>query len=128
MKKLGLILASCLTLVGCTHDHDVHVSLRNGQVFFTLPDSPSVSAIFVDAVSEHSHIVWKVLATGSNGPDVRELGYGQVPRGMSASVNPEKLMVGQLYRVTILTADGGGEQDFVIADPTDGPVDVTVLR
>ena len=55
-----------------------------------------------------------------NGPEVHELGYGQVPAGMKSNIGPTPIAIGQLYRVTFITIDGGGYREFAISD--DGTV------
>jgi hypothetical protein len=82
----------------------------------------------VEEVSQRSHDVWKLETVQPNGPEVRELRYGEVPRGLKQTVAPEKLRLGQLYRVTLFAVDGVGGQSFIIADTDYSNRDLTILR
>jgi hypothetical protein len=122
MKKF-LAGALALTLGSCSYGYDVKAVAKNGGVLFTINNSglfgsrsPHVNYVFVDRIGKPSKLVWKLETQKLNGPEMHELRYGEAPTKMKTTIGPAPLAIGQLYRVTFLTIDGGGEAQFVISD------------
>lgn len=117
------IALAAVMLDSCSYTYDVRAVAKNGSVVFTIAGTgvfnsrtPYVDGVLVDRIGKSSRRVWKLDTQESNGPEIHELRYGEAPAKMKTTVGPTPLDVGQLYRVTFFTIDGGGEDLFVITD------------
>jgi hypothetical protein len=105
-----------------------HLAFRFGSEGFGKSVAPQLDALTVAAVSEHTRYVWRLESTEANGPEIRQLSYGETPHGMRQTVAPQSLKVGQLYRIGLTAVDGIGYQYFVIADSEIPGGNLTVLQ
>jgi hypothetical protein len=136
LLQSSFLLLVSLTLSSCQLDYSIKVFSEGGRLTFRFATggwlerskAPRINYLAVEEVSQASHHIWKLETIQSNGPEVGELSYGEVPRGLKQTVKPEKLRLGQLYRVTMFAVDGGGEQSFIIADTDLSSRDLTILR
>ena len=111
------------TLGSCSYEYDIKAVPKKGRVVFTIDSSdlfgsrtPYVNDILMERIDTPTKLVWKLETQESNGPEIHELPYGEAPSKMKTTVVPTPLAIGQLYRVTFLTIDGGGEDQFVISE------------
>jgi len=135
IKKLyQVVLCSALMclLGSCTYGHEVDLSLRHGKLFLTFDGGKptSVASLIVRELSAKSHMVWELKSVDYNGRELKELGYGEVPSGMTQRAAAEPLRIGQLYRVELDAVSGMGHEEFVISpEPTNGQTNqATILR
>jgi hypothetical protein len=123
LPRLVAVVLVTITLGGCSYGYDVKAVAKDGGVAFTIGSSglfgsrtPYVNYVLVDRIGKPTSPVWKLEMQEANGPEMHELRYGEVPAKMKGTLGPKPLVIGQLYRVTFLTIDGGGEDQFVISD------------
>ena len=117
-----MALAS-LALASCQLDYRVSAAAQNGHLVFKTvwkrfgPDKPaSVERLDVTELSQRHRKVWEVESIATNGRELWQLRYGQLPSGFRQKVPPEPLKVGQLYRVVLWGLGGLDEAEFVISN------------
>jgi hypothetical protein len=127
LSRTILICIAAAALNSCSYGYDINAIAKNGAVVFTINSSglfgsrtPYVNYVLLDRIGKPTKQIWKLERKEPNGPEVRELRYGETPPKMKASIGPAPLAIGQLYRVDFLTIDGGGYREFAISD--DGEV------
>jgi hypothetical protein len=123
LLRLAAVSLIAMTLCSCSYAYDIRAIAKNGALVFAISSSglfgsrtPYVNYVTVDRIGKPTKAAWKLETQESNGHEMRELRYGDAPAGMKATVGPTPLAIGQLYRVTIFTIDGGGERLFAISD------------
>ena len=121
--RVVTIFVVAMALGSCSYAYEVTAIAKNGPMVFTISNSglfgsrtPYVNYVNVERIDKPTKRVWKLETTRSNGPEMHELRYGEFPAGMKSTIGPTELALGQLYRVTFLTIDGGGYCEFAISD------------
>jgi hypothetical protein len=123
LARLAAIFAVTMLLGSCSYAYEITVTAKNGRMVFTIGSSgffgsrtPYVNYVDVEQIGKPTKRVWMLETTRPNGPEMHELRYGEVPAGMKSTLGPSPLVIGQLYRVTFFTIDGGGYCEFAISD------------
>ena len=122
-SRVAVLSLLAMMLGSCSYGYDIKAIAKNGSLVFTIGSSglfgsrtPYVDYVLVEKIGKPTRLIWKLETQASNGPEMHELRYGEAPAKMKTVVGAAPLTVGQLYRATFFTIDGGGENQFVISD------------
>jgi hypothetical protein len=115
MRACVSALAIALSLSACSRGHDIRSFARNGQLVFEMSRSPQVNEVSVEQLSGRTHFVWRITSVAGKGQKLGEIAYNHTPFGFVESVPVQPLRIGQLYRVTIRTAEGSEQGRFVVS-------------
>jgi hypothetical protein len=132
--EMGLKLAAWATGVvitvataGCSPSYEIKVLRRDDQTIFQFSDAAfwagnkaRVVSLSIAPISGRSGPVWDLRSNNINGLAMDQIRYGVVPSGMTQTVVPVGLRLGEVYHVDLLTHDGGGSTQFVVI-PGSGP-------
>jgi hypothetical protein len=129
-----LIVLASAALASCQLDYKVTAEAQNGHLVFKTvwkrfgPDRPaSVERLDVTELSQRHRTVWEIESIATNGRELSQVRYGQLPSGFREKMPPEPLKVGQLYRVVLWGLGGMDETEFVISN-YDINTRITVLK